>query len=32
VQSFDKSKNWAMVGSGQHHTVALDATGQCFYV
>jgi len=27
LKSFEKSKNWAMISVGQHHTVALDANG-----
>jgi len=27
VRSFEKSKNWAVISIGQHHTVALDANG-----
>jgi len=27
VKSFEKSKNWAMISIGQHHTIAIDANG-----
>jgi len=30
VNSFEKTKNWAMISIGQHHTVALDANGKFF--
>ena len=29
VSSFDATRNWAMIRIGQHHTIALDATGLC---
>jgi len=27
AETFEKSKNWAMISIGQHHTIALDANG-----